>query len=430
MAEWTSRREFMSSAMALPALAVRLPVFGLTKTHKPLRFGVIADVHHGLASRAEERLEDFLSECSRRKLDFIAQLGDFNHPLPEARSFLKLWHSYKGARHSVLGNHDMDLGSKAQAVESWRIPGRYYSFDSGFLHFVILDANFMRPSLRSAIIPDRPNTATLRVAGGLGSSEPEARSAGANLEVRAPQTELVPYDNGNWYRSGITASWIDPEQIEWLRSDLAATRNPTIVLVHQMLDEIWEGGAVPNRAEVRRVLEESGKVVAVIQGHAHQDAHEIRNGILYWRVNSASYAWVGEKYGRMAHYDRSLYAFVEVAFGGDLRFVIGDSPGAGGSRWASDSGLLIGASAAADLRLRNAGQESPITNHRSHTTNRESRFANLGSPTLTFRAEGRRGAFEGESPFARGVPNPDRFASKISSLDETIPNPRVRARIW
>lgn len=275
---------------------------------KPVRFGVIADVHHGLGARTEARLEDFLTRAEGRKLDFIVQMGDFHHPEPEAKGFLDLWNAHRGPRHGVLGNHDMDKGSKAQILDLWQLRNRYYSFDAGFLHFVVLDANHMK------------------------------------LDGK-----LVPYEKANWYRSGITASWVDPEQLEWLREDLNRTRKPTLVFIHQGIDEAQGGGAVPNREEVRRILESSGKVGAVLMGHHHVDTDETRNGIWYWRVNSASYAWVGEEYGRMANYDQALYAFVIV--------------------W----------------------------------------------PDGTAEVEGRRGMFEGESPFVRGVPEPDRFSASLRS---------------
>lgn len=303
-----SRRQvirFVSSAMAHPVLSI-LP-------SAPVRFGVITDVHHGLADRAEARLAAFLEAASGRDLDFIVQLGDFNHPTPEAAGFLKLWHSYRGRRYGVLGNHDMDRGSKRQILDLWELRERFYSFDAGFLHFAVLDANHMR------------------------------------LDGK-----LVPYESGNWYRGGITASWIDPEQIDWLREDLARTKKPTIVLCHQELDELLGGGGVPNRADVRRVFEESGKVAACLVGHTHVDFDETRNGIFYWRVNSASYAWVGESYGRMAPYDRALFAFVTV--------------------W----------------------------------------------PDGRMEVEGRRGMFEGDSPFARGVPNAERFSASLKSREARL----------
>lgn len=244
---------------------------------RPTRFGVIADVHHGLALDTEARLEAFLTEASARDLDFIVQLGDFNHPVRAARGFLRIWGSYKGARHGVLGNHDMDLGSKEHATDLWEVPGRFYSFDAGAHHFVVLDAN--------NIYRDR---------------------------------QFVPYADSNYYLDSSVISFVDDEQLDWLAADLAATKRQTIVFVHQPIDETYRGGTCQNRHRVRAVMEEANrragfqKVVAVFQGHHHDDGYESRRGIHYFRVNSASYLWVGGQYGGMAHYDRSLFAFVTV----------------------------------------------------------------------------------------------------------------------
>lgn len=303
---WT-RRRFLGTALTA-AFTPRL-----FANSDPVRFGVIADVHHGLASRTEERLTAFLDEAARRPLDFVVQMGDFNHPVPEARSFLSLWNAFKGRRYGVLGNHDMDMGSKTQALDLWQLRERHYAFDAGFLRFIVLDANHMKA-----------------------------------------EGKLVPYEKGNWYRSGITASWIDPDQIEWLHEQLRRSSKPVVVLCHQELDEILGGGGVPNRAEVRSAFESSKKVAACFVGHSHLDVDETRNGIYYWRVNSASYAWVGERYGRMAHYGRSLFAFVTI--------------------W----------------------------------------------PDGRMEIEGRRGRYEGDSPFTRGVPNAEKFSSSLRSRSNTL----------
>ncbi|MCL4851680.1 MAG: metallophosphoesterase family protein [Bryobacteraceae bacterium] len=103
-------------------LSASLLALGAKAVPEPLRFGVITDVHHGLMPDAEKRLEAFALECSRCRLDFVVQMGDFCHPKPEARSFLKTWHALHGTRHSVLGNHDMDFGSKAQIMDLLEMP--------------------------------------------------------------------------------------------------------------------------------------------------------------------------------------------------------------------------------------------------------------------------------------------------------------------
>jgi 3',5'-cyclic AMP phosphodiesterase CpdA len=243
------------------------------------RFGVIADVHHGLALDTERRLEAFVEEASRRELDFIVQLGDFNHPVRAARPFIDKWMAYRGPRYGVLGNHDMDMGSKSHALDLWQLPQRYYSFDVGGRHFVVLDAN--------NIYQDR---------------------------------RFVHYADGNYFQAtGNTDSHCDDEQLDWLAADLATTKTQTVVFVHQPIDETYKGGTCRNRHRVRAILEEANqragrqKVVACFAGHHHDDGYEERRDIHYFRVNSASYLWVGADYGRMAHYDRSLFTFVTVS---------------------------------------------------------------------------------------------------------------------
>lgn len=242
------------------------------------RFGVIADVHHGLAENTERRLEAFIDATAGRELDFIVQLGDFNHPVRAARGFLDVWSNFRGPRYGVLGNHDMDMGSKQHAIDLWGIPGRFYSFDAGHLHFVVLDAN--------------------------------------NIYA---ERKFVPYADGNYFQAAPgTDSHCDDEQLDWLASDLAGTQRQTVVFVHQPIDETYKGGACRNRHRVRAIMEEANrragfqKVVACFAGHHHDDGYEERRGVHYFRINSASYLWVGEQYGRMAHYDQSLFAFVTV----------------------------------------------------------------------------------------------------------------------
>ena len=112
-------------------------------------------------------------------------------------------------------------------------PKSYYSFDAGGFHFVILDSCF--------------------------------RSDGQ------------PYGRKNF-------TWTDPNipaaEIEWLQADLKAAESNTVVFVHQRLD-VTDNHSVKNAADVRKVLEESGKVLAVFQGHSHTNSYQEINGIHY-----------------------------------------------------------------------------------------------------------------------------------------------------
>lgn len=50
-----------------------------------------------------------------------------------------------------------------------------------------------------------------------------------------------------------------------------------VVFAHQRLD-VSDAYGVKNNADVRKILEASGQVLAVFQGHSHQnDLHEINN---------------------------------------------------------------------------------------------------------------------------------------------------------
>jgi alkaline phosphatase len=53
-----------------------------------------------------------------------------------------------------------------------------------------------------------------------------------------------------------------------------------IVFAHQRLDEAGQH-AVRNAADVRKILESSGKVLAVLQGHSHKNDHQEIGGIHY-----------------------------------------------------------------------------------------------------------------------------------------------------
>jgi Icc protein len=87
------------------------------------------------------------------------------------------------------------------------------------------------------------------------------------------------------------------EQIRWLEQDLASTKLPSIVLMHHPASEMrldgnrWFEGRpqfclVEERAALRDVIEKSGKVVAVFNGHVHWNHLDIIRGIPYVTMQS------------------------------------------------------------------------------------------------------------------------------------------------
>jgi 3',5'-cyclic AMP phosphodiesterase CpdA len=274
-----TRRQFLQASAALALSPV------LASPAKPIRFAIIADLHHGLQPDAERRLAAFMEATEGRDLDFIVQMGDFCHPTPGGRALMRLWDQFKGPRRHVLGNHDMDLGTKRQIMDVWGMAEPHYAFDAGAFRFVVLDCNFIL-------------------------------KGGKHEE----------FANGNYYIDSKLRDRVSPEQIEWLRGELAGAKSPVVILSHQALDEVWTGYTVPNRLEVRRVIDEAnerslGRVIACLCGHHHLDEASVIRGVHYLHVNSASYHWVGDGFGSggRAVYHDPLFAFATLDPAGTLQ---------------------------------------------------------------------------------------------------------------
>lgn len=87
----------------------------------------------------------------------------------------------------------------------------------------------------------------------------------------------VPYGGRN---SDWTDARVSEEQVRWLPDDLSATRNPSLVFIHQRLD-VGPPFGVANAEAIRAIIERSGRVRTVFQGHEHGGADAVINGIRY-----------------------------------------------------------------------------------------------------------------------------------------------------
>ena len=90
--------------------------------------------------------------------------------------------------------------------------------------------------------------------------------------------------DGKPYHPEGSHDWTDTflPDTDGLRARLAAVPGEAIVLMHQNIDpDIREDHRLKNAAEVRKILEESGKVKRVLQGHYHPGTENTHNGILY-----------------------------------------------------------------------------------------------------------------------------------------------------
>ena len=280
-------RLLLSSPILLPvSRAFSFSAAGSTCA-RPLTMGWITDLHHGYCPDALDRLKVFIGEASSRKVDGIIQGGDFCHPKPEAAELMQVWNQYKGDKYHVLGNHDMDFGTKQDIMKVWGMERPYYAFERGGFHFIVMDCNH--------ILKDG---------------------------------QYIDYVKGNYYIDPSRRDLVDPGQIEWLEAEIAKAKHPCIIISHQSFDEVWTGSTVPNRLEVRKVIDRANegrknpKVIACICGHHHLDHHMTINGVHYIHINSASYYYVGDGFGSdgsRATYSEPVFAFVTFDPAGEIR---------------------------------------------------------------------------------------------------------------
>jgi predicted phosphodiesterase len=253
-----------AAGLAVVLLASCVPPRISPPAEKParLRFGIITDLHYadidpsGARSYRESlaKLEESVRVMNDQQADFLVELGDFkdqdkvNPAEGKTLSYLKrieaVFEKFDGPRYHVLGNHDVDSISKSQfskvAQNSGIPPDRsYYSFGVKGVRFIVLDADF--------------------------------RSDGTS------------YDHGNfdWEDANIPAV-----ELNWLKRELASSSKPAMIFIHHQLD--GEGAYyVKNAAEVRRALEDSANVLAVIQGHRHEGQLNIMNHISFYTLKAA-----------------------------------------------------------------------------------------------------------------------------------------------
>ena len=213
-----------------------------------LRFGMLTDVHFADKAPSGTRfyrqsigkLQQTVEQFQKDQPQFIVALGDMIDAAEQVdveKGYLEkvtsILETAPGDKHYVLGNHCVSTLTKKEFLAGVKQQESNYSFDVGEYHFVILDACFRE------------------------DGQPYGRN------------------NFTW-----TDSNIPTEQLDWLGTDLAAANKTTIVFAHQRLDPT-DSHSVRNAAEVRSILEQSGNVHTVFQGHSHANSHQEIEGIHY-----------------------------------------------------------------------------------------------------------------------------------------------------
>lgn len=257
-----SRRGFVQRVVLGSAASTAFPAIAETGAKTPLdrrvRFGLITDIHPDVLPDGLARVQAFVSAMKQSGVDFIIQLGDFVWPKPSNQGYLDAWNQFPGPRYHVLGNHDMDDGyTREQTVQFIGMPAMHYTFSAGPAHGIVLDGN-----------------------------EPGGKRTG--------------------YKRFIGA-----EQLAWLRAELAGSKKPCLLFVHQPFDAEHDD-ALENAAEVRAIVEGAekarpGTVLAVFSGHFHLDYARVINGIRYFEMNSAAYWWLNNKAARREVYSPEVH---------------------------------------------------------------------------------------------------------------------------
>lgn len=232
-----------------------------------MKFAIINDIHNGpsdsgfhkgvqrkLTFLAKNLVQKFVHQMNEdEKPEFVINLGDFiedvNNRDIDIRYFretVELLSPLSMPVYSLIGNHDVRTLTDEDMLQILSYKKLFYSFDHDDFHFVALSFTM---------------------------------TGNHKVDLEDIKAEVLP------------------DQLEWIKNDLASTTKPTIVFIHygladdDMKGNFWfesdpEFGLLHNRVEVRRVLEESGKVKAVISGHQHWNRMKICNGIPYFVVTS------------------------------------------------------------------------------------------------------------------------------------------------
>lgn len=218
---------------------------------RPLLVAFITDIHAGdekkrtegkeennilIPENYEKNLNTSLEKMKREKVDLIVNLGDsLNSPSKK----------YPGKLKNIFENFNMPViwtnGNHDKAVFSEYIyPKKYYYIDKGHWRIIVLD--------NSEANPDDPE------------------------EKRALR------------------GYIDPVQMNWLRDTLKKTKKNVLVAMHvpmfsyDNLDDFR-----PDQIELKKILEESGKVKYVFAGHHHvYNFKKEENNITYYVLSSFS----------------------------------------------------------------------------------------------------------------------------------------------
>ena len=229
-----------------------------TMTGVSLTIGFVTDLHFGPAAYHDGKLRKLTHHAAELTRGVVRAMNDELHPdllvnlgddiedesrdadLARYTECQDILRTAKAELVNVAGNHDTIHLTRDDLARVWRHEGPlFYAIDRGGFHIVVLHTLERK-----------------------------------DVEVRIPHAQL-----------------------EWLAADLARTTLPVVVLMHHsaseqdLEDSFWFKGLahlalVKERAELRRILQDSGKVRVVFNGHVHRNHLDVIAGIPYVTIQS------------------------------------------------------------------------------------------------------------------------------------------------
>ena len=222
-----------------------------------MRFAVINDIHHGreelskgvnrkLSRYSKELLIEFIEKMNTEiKPDFLVQLGDVVQDAnyeEDTKNFKEVVNELKKLNcpvYHLVGNHDYLNIPEKELLTILNYKTFWYSCDNDKYHLIFLYSR------------QRP-------------------------------------------KNNITVS---DEQVRWFSKDLEETNKKTLIFIHHSLanqnikGNFWFDGRpdhclVKQREEIRALIENSGKVIAVFNAHLHWNNITVHKCIPYITVQS------------------------------------------------------------------------------------------------------------------------------------------------
>lgn len=250
-----TRRAFLHQGSLLLAAGGVAGAKAFAFDEKPVvRAALMTDLHYADKASSGTRyyretrakLADAAKKFAEEKLDFLVELGDLvdaADTVEKEKGWLKEINKDFSAiakeRHYVFGNHCVQTLTKEEFLEIVGQERMHHAFDSGGVRFIVLDACFR------------------------GDGKPYSR-----------------HNKFDW-----TDANLPREQLDWLADELKKTLGKVVVFAHQRLD-IAKKHEVKNAAAARKILADSKKVLAVFQGHSHENDHQEIDGIHYCTLRS------------------------------------------------------------------------------------------------------------------------------------------------